>query len=562
MARSLPSTIGGVTVVDFEIGPSKSITTLQDAWTWIYTNYPNLVSANRIVRGIVTGMTSQSVDTISVAGTITSDATRYVMFVAALGEGLCDTDPSTTPLYFNSSKAGFQSTAGTARPGFMAPAQYSGHLYLEGLQFRCNADAGDQRGAIFHSGLHVHSRSNVYMHDKGFGVGGSCMMWSGSIKSYNDVFIYPFTGYVSAMAPVKATTVNYVQELHNPTMWGAPSGNFGIGGIYDGANAAPGSRMENVLILNTETVDGVPSDWNPKNIATSASSASGTSPITNLVAADTLEVNTEPADVRLKSTATSVKDGGFNNLDVNPVDFYFRERDTVTGYNIGAHDPDASAGDPPTISITDMYPVGNKIVIEYDWTSAGSGTEITVGFLIDGVTPVGPFTSSSVTGTYEYTASASGVYSVFISIEDSIGEDTDASYVDTVEMIGLEGEGEGEGGGGDDILTLVPSSATIVAGDSVNLTLTVEDDEGNPIVGVSPSIFSSNPGVATATLLDDTDSNGEAIVEVTGVGSGITNVYATYNSVNSNNSAITVVKSGSDKSLNKRINAGINLRIN
>ncbi len=561
MARSLPSTIGGVTVVDFEVGPSKTITTLQGAWDWIYTNYPNLVSANRIVRAVVTGMAAQNADSIAVAGSITSDATRYVMFVAALGNGLCDKDPSTDALYFDNTRAGFQSTSGTGRPGFAVPAQYTGDLYLEGLQFRCAADAGDQRGADFHANVSVYSRSCVYMHDRGAGVGGNCLGWAKKLTSYNDLFIHPYGGYISALAPVKATTIAHVQSVQNATMWGLSGGNFGLGGQYDGDNAASGSKMYNVLILNTSNAGGVPAAWNANSLASSSSTVSGTNPINNLVPEDVIYTNTNPPDLRLQGTATSVKNNGYDNIVENPVDFYFRDREP-TARNIGAHDPDASGGEPPTISVTDMYADGSKIVIEYDYTSEGNDEEVTVGLMLDGTTPIGPLTSTLVNGTFEYSPTVPGVYSfVIMTIEDSLGEDSDSEFEGSVEMIGLDGEGEGEGGEVTNIITLVPSSALIGVGETYNLTLTVETSEGDPIVGVSPSIFSSNTGAATATLLDDTDSNGEAIVQVTGVGKGVTNVYATYSSVNSNNSEITVV-GASPLTLNKRINSRINVRIN
>lgn len=561
MARSLPSTIGGVTVVDFEVGPGKTITTLQGAWDWIYTNYPNLVSANRIVRAIVTGMASQNVDSVSVGGSITSDATRYVMFVAALGNGLCDKDPITAPLCFDASCAGFQSTAGTGRPGFTVPAQYTGDLHLEGLQFRCEA-VGDQRAADFHASVSVYSRSCLYFHDQGFGVGGSCLRWAKKLTSYNDVFAHPYGGYISALDPVKATTVAHVQSVQNATMWGLTGGNFGLGGQYDGDNAASGSKMYNVLILNTSNAGGIPAAWNANSIASSSSTVSGTNPISNLVPDDVIVVNTNPPDLKLKDTATSVKNNGYDNITENPVDFYFRDREP-SARNIGAHDPDASAG-PPEIEVTDFYASGSKLIIEYDWSSSGTGAELSYSFLIDGTLQVGPFTTSTINGTIEFTPPIPGIYSLeYLKIEDSLGEYDDDTYSGSVEVLGLEGEGDGDEIEPPDVLTLVPASASITSVQSVNLTLTVEDFEGNPIIGVSPSVTSTNTGAATASLVAATDSNGESIITVTGVGAGSTNVYATYNSVSSNNSVITVTEALKPQFLlDKRVNSRINLRIN
>lgn len=68
-------------------------------------------------------------------------------------------------------------------------------------------------------------------------------------------------------------------------------------------------------------------------------------------------------------------------------------------------------------------------------------------------------------------------------------------------------------------ITLV-GTGTLLVGGTLDLTVTVEDQDGDPIANVSPVVTSSNTGVATIALIDATDANGEATARVTGVAGG------------------------------------------
>lgn len=88
-------------------------------------------------------------------------------------------------------------------------------------------------------------------------------------------------------------------------------------------------------------------------------------------------------------------------------------------------------------------------------------------------------------------------------------------------------------------LTLVGSGSILVGG-TVDLTLTVEDQDGDPIPNVTPSVSSSDTGVATVALLDSTDADGEATVRVTGVAIGSVTISASLDGVSTQVSTVPV----------------------
>jgi len=334
MARTLPSAIGGVTVEDIVLAPSGGdVSTFQGAWDWIYSNFPNLVSANRIVRVRVSGMNTVSANP-SLAGAVTGDSTHYVIFAADEGEGLCDQAPS-TPLRFDASYAGLQSTSGTSVHAFSVPASVSSPIHLEALQFRYNS-VGDGNAAVLHSAIDAVTRSCVFFHDQS-GVGGSCLRFERSLRSYNDICIHPYSGYVNGIAAIAATTAAHISQIHNATMWSSGP-NMTLGFEWDNT-AASGSKCHNLLKLGGTSAEGIQSVWDRKGIATTGGATSGTGGYTNLVVADTIESGSSPIDLRIKSTATSVRNGGYDNTSDNPLDFFFRVRKSGGGnFNIGAFD--------------------------------------------------------------------------------------------------------------------------------------------------------------------------------------------------------------------------------
>lgn len=351
MARSLPATIGGVTVVDVTLGAGKTLATLDDAWQWIYANYPNLVSANRIVRVLVTGTINQTASPITVGGSITGDATRYVIFAADEGQGLCDQDPATTPLRYDSSYAGFTSTTGVAIPTLLAPSSASTPIHCEGLQFRYNS-AGDGAAVLMHANIDYVSRSCAYARAPGFGAGGWLIRYGKSVRSYNDIFIAEDSAYVTTFVPETATTTAHVSEIHNATICSPASSNMSIGIAWE-TNAAAGSKCHNLLKLNGYDAEGIDSNWHSRGIAVTGANTSGSGGYTGLVAADTVIAASAPVDLRLKPAAPYVRDGGYDNTADNPVDFFFRTRAT-SNFNIGAFDPDAtSGGDTHNVSLTE-----------------------------------------------------------------------------------------------------------------------------------------------------------------------------------------------------------------
>lgn len=95
-----------------------------------------------------------------------------------------------------------------------------------------------------------------------------------------------------------------------------------------------------------------------------------------------------------------------------------------------------------------------------------------------------------------------------------------------------------EGTGGDapvvTTVTLVPATASVLDGDTVDLTVTVEDQDGNPIQNIDGTAASDDEAAATVAILAATDANGEATARVTGVAAGQASITVTYDGVTSN----------------------------
>lgn len=449
MARSFPSTIGGVTVIDLNLAPSGGdVSTYQGAWDWIYSNYPDLTSANRIIRVKVTGEFQSDTSSITIGGSIVGDSTRYIIFTAAEGQSVCDEDATTTAINWNASKARFTTTSNVFAVPFPIPS-ISSKVVVEALQFR-KVSAGD--GVLISSptGVDLVTRSNIFYTSTN-SAGTSCIYYNKSLHSYNDVVLIDNTdsSYPTVFSPEISNTSSYISDVHNTTVLKGNSsynGSLGLGGTSN--STATGSLCCNVLLL-TGSDAALHSNWNANSNAISGSdgSSGGTNLVTNVNVNDTVESATTGAlDARMKASASSsLVTGGYDNLTENPIDFFYRPRSS-SGYNRGAYDPNAeSPGGDPTIEITDFYAAGPDLGIDYNYTSSGSSPQIKVYLEKDG-NPVTPEpTTSSLTGTFFVSNPGPGVYSlVSLEITDSYGTDNDGPWAGDVEIIGI-GEVEIEG---------------------------------------------------------------------------------------------------------------------
>ncbi len=101
-----------------------------------------------------------------------------------------------------------------------------------------------------------------------------------------------------------------------------------------------------------------------------------------------------------------------------------------------------------------------------------------------------------------------------------------------------------EGTGGDapavTTVTLVPAAADVLPGATVDLLLTIEDQNGSPIENLIGTVTSDSAN-ATAEQLAASDATGQATVRVTGVTAGAASVSVTVDSVQSNTCSVTVL---------------------
>ncbi len=99
-----------------------------------------------------------------------------------------------------------------------------------------------------------------------------------------------------------------------------------------------------------------------------------------------------------------------------------------------------------------------------------------------------------------------------------------------------------EGTGGDapavTTVTLVPAAADVLPGATVDLLLTIEDQNGSPIENLIGTVTSDSAN-ATAEQLAASDATGQATVRVTGVTAGAASVSVTVDSVQSNTCSVT-----------------------
>jgi len=82
---------------------------------------------------------------------------------------------------------------------------------------------------------------------------------------------------------------------------------------------------------------------------------------------------------------------------------------------------------------------------------------------------------------------------------------------------------------------------TIAAGATLDLTVTVEDQDGDPVENFEGTPASTDTGVATVAWLSATDASGEATVRATGVAGGSTQVTVTADSQRSPLQVVDVV---------------------
>lgn len=79
-------------------------------------------------------------------------------------------------------------------------------------------------------------------------------------------------------------------------------------------------------------------------------------------------------------------------------------------------------------------------------------------------------------------------------------------------------------------ITVVGTASPLV-GQTADLVVTVEDENGDPIPNVMPAVASSNTGIATVALLAATAENGEAIARVTALAAGTVTITATLDGI-------------------------------
>lgn len=89
------------------------------------------------------------------------------------------------------------------------------------------------------------------------------------------------------------------------------------------------------------------------------------------------------------------------------------------------------------------------------------------------------------------------------------------------------------------------ASASVTAGNYYDVVVTVRDQEGAVLPGLTGSAASTDTGVATVALLAATDSSGQATLRITGVAVGSTTVTATFDGIASNSVPVTVVTGSS-----------------
>lgn len=341
MARTLPSTIGGVPVVDVTLGAGKTVATFEDAWAWIYDHYPDLTSANVMPRILVTGMITSGSASPSIGGSIVGDATRYVIVTADAGQSICDQPASSTPIRHNSSYAGLIATNSAYRT-LPIPSTYSGPLRVEALQLRRQV-AGD--GVIIASpaGVPLIAKNNLITID-GNNFSGVTAFWAlDALTSHNNVVISE-CDELNYVALYSVDSASAPADVQNDTFLVVDEG---ANGASNWSGAAPAGSVARNLLLLCGWAGPFGGNWTVSNVATNQGSTTGSGAIVGLTKSTTVESSAKSnIDARLRSTATSVKDGGYDNTSVVPVDFFYRVR-ASSGPNIGAFDPDATDPEPP-----------------------------------------------------------------------------------------------------------------------------------------------------------------------------------------------------------------------
>lgn len=193
-------------------------------------------------------------------------------------------------------------------------------------------------------------------------------------------------------------------------------------------------------------------------------------------------------------------------------------------------------------------------------TSAPTAPTIVTTSLPDGAVGTPYNQPITVTGTPAPTASVvAGAMPAWATLNSAVqpwtitGDPTPGSWTFTLRATNSEGSDDqaftlnvpNPGGGGGELpevttVTLVPGSASVSVSGTTDLTLTVEDQDGDPISGITGIASTTAAGVATATQLAPTDALGRATIRVTGVAAGSASISIEVDGIGSNASAITV----------------------
>ena len=104
----------------------------------------------------------------------------------------------------------------------------------------------------------------------------------------------------------------------------------------------------------------------------------------------------------------------------------------------------------------------------------------------------------------------------------------------------IPNEGDGETVSVVTTITAVPATTGVGNQETTDCVVTVEDQDGLPIVNIDGIVVSDDEATATGVILAPTDSNGETTMRITGEATGSTSVYAVFDNVYSNAVEVTV----------------------
>lgn len=188
----------------------------------------------------------------------------------------------------------------------------------------------------------------------------------------------------------------------------------------------------------------------------------------------------------------------------------------------------------PAITTTALP--GGIVGTAYSQVIQVTGTEPITASVLSGALP-GGLTLAGATRTISGTPTAPVNAAFTVRASNSAGNADKA--------LGILVPNEGVGGPAPAVttVTLVPVSATVEAGGTTDLIVTVEDQAGNPIPNIVGTVETTSAASATGAWLVPTDASGQATVRVTGVAAGVSDVRAMADGLQSNATHVSVTAS-------------------